>query len=334
MQKKEIYSELLAKKLSGNATTKDLEQLERMDQENPKNALFSKKAEELWQLSKQYQEEPIVVDKVAAWKKIEGAIDSSDAKVVPMRPRRRWLRIAAMLVFVLGTYWLWNNYSSSNNEEIITQQTASQEEKVIDLPDGSKIWLNQNSQISYAANFQKRNIQLNGEAFFEVTRMENSPFTIDAGGTTTRVLGTSFNIRAYAEETNTELSVKTGKVAFKAKKSEAEARILTAGQATLYNKKEAKVAEVETTGLNDLAWQTKKLKFPSIPFSEVEKALERYYKIDIRFENPSILNCRFDGGTFQNAGLEEILDLIQIAMDFSINKENETYIISGEGCEK
>ena len=333
MQKHNTYSELLAKKLSGNATADELRDLENWRKEQVDNEDFARNAEELWQMSDKYSDRPFVTDKKAAWQAIESKLDTQEkGRVVQMRPWRRVLQIAAMSVFVIGAYWLWNNSMNNTAAEFMAIHTYEDENKEIELPDGSKIWLNENSSIRYAADFKNRDVTLNGEAFFEVARMEDSPFEIVAGGATTRVLGTSFNIRAYPEEAEVELTVKTGKVAFSGENKQ-DTKILTAGKAANYAKATKKVIASPILEANALAWQTKELVFLSTPFSQVEKDLERYYGVEIDVINPALSNCRFKGGTLKEAKLSEILELLQITMEWKVSQDGTKYIIDGEGCE-
>jgi len=264
VQKQNTYSELLAKKLSGNATAEELQQLKNWRKEHSENDDFARNVEELWQMSDKYSDRPFVTDKKTAWQTIESKLDTKEkGRIVQMRPWRRVLQIAAMSVFIIGAYWLWNNTATNAADEFVAFQTYENENKEIELPDGSKIWLNENSSIRYAADFQKRDVTLNGEAFFEVARMEDSPFEISSGGATTRVLGTSFNIRAYPDEAQVELTVKTGKVAFSDEKK-TDTKILTAGEAANYEKEAKKVLESPALEANALAWQTKTLAFIAI----------------------------------------------------------------------
>jgi len=303
VQKHNTYSELLAKKLSGNATTDELRQLEDWRKEQVDNDKFATNAEELWQMSEKYSDRPFVTDKKAAWQAIESKLDTKgQGRVVQMQPWRRLLQIAAMSVFLIGAYWLWNNSATPAAEEYIAISTKTDENKE------------------------------KGEAFFDVERMEDSPFEIHSGGATTRVLGTSFNIRAYPEEAQVELTVKTGKVAFSGENKK-ETKILTAGKAANYAKEARKVLESPVLETNALAWQTKKLAFVSTPFSQVEKDLERYYGVEIEVKNPELSNCRFEGGTFKKAELSEILELLQLTMEWKISQDGTKYIIDGEGCE-
>ena len=144
MQKDNTYSELLAKKLSGNATADELRQLEKWRKEQVDNNDFARNAEELWQMSERYSDRPFVTDKKAAWQAIESKLDTQEkGKIAQMRPWRRVLQIAAMSVFVIGAYWLWNNSATPATDEFVAFQTYEDENKEVELPDGSKIWLNE-----------------------------------------------------------------------------------------------------------------------------------------------------------------------------------------------
>ena len=333
MQKHNTYSELLAKKLSGNATADELRDLENWRKEQVENDDFARNAEEIWQMSDKYSDRPFVTDKKAAWKAIESKLDIKEkGQIVQMRAWPRVLQIAAMSVFVIGAYWLWNNSMNNTAADFMAIHSYEDENKEIELPDGTKIWLNENSSIRYAADFKKRDVTLKGEAFFEVARMEDSPFEITSGGATTRVLGTSFNIRAYPEEAQVELTVKTGKVAFSGEAKQ-DTKILIAGEAANYEKEAKRVLESPVLEANALAWQTKSLTFISTPFSQVEKDLERYFGVEIEVKNPALANCRFEGGTLKKAKLSEILELLQVTMDWEVSRDGTKYIIGGEGCE-
>lgn len=333
MQKHNTYSELLAKKLSGNANADEMQLLKNWRKEKVDNDDFAKNAEQLWQISEKYSDRPFVTDKKAAWQAIESKLDvPQKGKIRQMQPWRKVLRIAALFLCLIGAYWLWNNTTTTTMDEFVAFQTYENESKEIELPDGSKIWLNENSSIRYATGFQKRDVTLEGEAFFEVTRMEDSPFEINSGGATTQVLGTSFNIRAYPNEAQVELTVRTGKVAF-SDENKKKTRILTAGKSANYKKSAQKIIENTIIEPNALAWQTKKLTFISTPFSQVEIDLERYYNVEIEVKNPALSNCRFEGGTFEKAKLSEILELLQITMEWKVSRDGAKYIIDGEGCE-
>ena len=128
--------------------------------------------------------------------------------------------------------------------------------RVYILPDKSRVWLNKNSVVSYLPDFgdSVRNVQLQGEAFFEIQPDPERPFVISANGSETRVIGTAFNLRAY-EKDNPVVTVVSGKVAFSNESSVEEKLVLVKGEkATLY-KQEGKLKKEKNDNRHFLDWK-------------------------------------------------------------------------------
>jgi transmembrane sensor len=200
------------------------------------------------------------------------------------------------------------------------------------LSDGSTVWLNQNSSLQYPEAFgeDQRTVILTGEAFFEVAKDATKPFIIKTEFTETKVLGTSFNLRAYPGETETAVSVATGQVSFVNLKG-ADPVILNPGSEGVYDKNAGSLSSMKQE-TNVLAWKTKQLSFDDTPFAKVEVDLERCYGIDIQVENEAIAKCRVNNA-FEGRSLEDVLTVIgaTIGVTFEINENVVT--IKGEGCE-
>lgn len=123
-----------------------------------------------------------------------------------------WTAVAcAVIIISIGSYYSFNQYNLSQ-PKITSTITYKNDIRLISLPDGTRVWLNQNTEIDYPARFSKneRNVTLKGEAFFEVKRDPSRPFIITSGAVKTTVLGTSFNVRAY-NDNDAQVSVRTGK---------------------------------------------------------------------------------------------------------------------------
>ena len=339
-----LYHDLIAKKLSKNATADEQKQLAAWLKERPEHQQIYEETAELWKLSQGYKDTPLVVNTASAWDKLEGQLDAQNPpqsnqppshRVVKMRPWRMVASMAAAVtVLVASWFYFQNTPSNIDAPDLIFATTTANEKQEVKLPDGSRIWLNANSKLSYATAFTDRNVSLEGEAFFEVERDEKRPFTITAGGAKTTVLGTSFNIRAYPEEAETEVTVQTGsvEVAPLAVAKTTQPILLTAGLSGVYKKEKQQIEQRAAPVSNALAWQNKRLEFDYTPMSEVEIALERYFNIDIELSNQALLNCDFDG-TYNDPKLEEILEILQYSLEAEIKKENKIYRLSGEGCD-
>jgi transmembrane sensor len=333
---------LIAGYLSGNLAGAEKERLLAWVEASDENRAYFEEMVAVWSVTAQYEVEEVEWEVDAAWNKVSGAIQPkaspeekapSDEKIIRLSNRRSWLRVAAVLLLaVMAGYWLMN-LPADEQDPVVTILTGEDEERAVALPDGSQIWLNERSELSYREGFHPREVQLKGEAFFDVERIEDRPFVILSGGARTEVLGTSFNIRAYPGETNVEVTVETGTVAFsKAAKAAEEPVILEAGSSALLKKTE-KVIEKKATKINNAAsWHTQTLTFESQRFEELEQSLERYFDIEIQFENDQLLNCVFTG-TFKQPQIEDVLRPLKFIHNLNVRQEGTTYFISGQGCD-
>lgn len=244
-------------------------------------------------------------------------------------------QIAALVIMVLGLSLVAYLDFVKKQAEWVEMATTEQETRQILLPDGSKVWLNRASSLRYGKQFKaaSREVWLKGEAYFEVSHNPGKPFLIHTSGTTTQVLGTSFNIRSYQQESTVKVGVISGKVSFTAQDHENDKQlILQPGHGAVFNKAKKAIEKKEKMNPNLLAWKTHQLKFEDAPLQEVIAALEEYFYIHIKVENAGVLNCRFKG-VFKEAKLGEILEVMQYSMNVSAVQQGDYYILSGNGCQ-
>lgn len=338
------YEELIASYLSGEINRPDKEKLLAWVEETKENRAFFDEMAQLWKLAENF-DVPYEANTEAAWNAVEKKLDAQIvSSLTPEQPTPhpmlkpvwgRITRIAAVgLVAILAAWWIFQKTPEPVTTLQIVQ-TQSGEQKEVLLPDGSRIWLNENTQLSYDANFEVRQVQLEGEAFFDVERMEDSPFEVVSGSTHTLVLGTSFNVRAYPTEEQVEVTVETGKVKFSEHtESDEQAVVLPAGTSGIYKKPSKELVKTETKLDNALSWRTQRLEFEDSPMRKVISDIERYFDVDIRIENESILYCPYTGD-FSKPDLSSILEAISFALnDARFEKQPDgTYILIGEGCE-
>jgi transmembrane sensor len=236
-------------------------------------------------------------------------------------------RVAASLLLIcVAVVWLFvnkdDNYISISSDYTIKQVT---------LPDGSNVTLNQKTTVRYLANFAgSRHFHLdNGEAFFEVVKDPDRPFTVHTGETATRVLGTSFNVNK--SDDLTEVSVFSGKVAFGSTRGDSASITLTKGMAGAFNPLANEVKQLDGFDENRIAWKTHKLEFKDVPLTSVVKTLEDYFHIIIHTPDSALLTCRFRG-VFVEAKLEEIVQVMDYSLNVKLIPDGSTYILSGRGC--
>ena len=334
------YADLTGKRLTGEITPEEQAELSSWLATDGENQSFSDGLEEVWKLSGKAANEAFETDMTKAWAKIDAALDrgsssgqvGSSAKIVPLSKRLgRWSMAAAVLALLAAGVWWMNQNPVEAAPVYVEVLTGEGERKDVTLPDGSTIAMNENTLLSYPENFAERNVNLEGEAFFKVERMEDSPFTITSGDATTTVLGTSFNVRAYPEEADVEVTVKTGKVALALKEKKTAPVILEAGASGVFKKAEVKVEKVELDHANADAWRTMKLEFDDVLMKDVISTLERYFNAEISVENEMIFECTYTS-EFDKPDLNGILYIIGSTIGFEVENNNGKYLLKGEGC--
>lgn len=286
-------------------------------------------------------------------KNIEAAIDQGEANgkesrednIIPISPYSltmkeirqgknkmyiKWMKVAAAIAMLTAiSFVFYDNFRTDEpltTFEVINKENPKGQKSTIYLNDGSKIILNANSSISYRKPFRKdkREITLEGEAFFEVAKDENRPFTVKSGNIATTALGTSFNIKAYPEGQQVKVSLATGKVRIDEVSNNANnnTHLLEPGQELTYSPISG---YTKTPFDNDevLAWVHGVIHFKNADAEAVITKLESWYGVDIDTANESTrtwnITARFD-----NESLENVLQSLSYSekFEYTINEKN------------
>jgi len=218
------------------------------------------------------------------------------------RLRLFYLRIAAMLLLAIATgflvaYLLIDPNRPKTNQVVWFKTHVPRGEKSqLLLPDGSLVWLNSESDISYPSNFMdgNREVQLNGEAYFEVMKFEGKPFTVKTNDYNIRVLGTKFNVMAYNDFNRTETSLVEGKIEIQ--KGE-QIIPVTPGNTFTFSKNQFSIRKINA--IQTARWKDDIFDFDRITFKEMTTRLERWYNVEIEIKNPE-LNGILYSGIFKN----------------------------------
>lgn len=251
----------------------------------------------------------------------------------------RILRVAASLsILVVAGLGLYLSRISPTEIKYTTTTTARGEQKTVNLPDGSVVRLNAESSITFPERFTSsdtRNIQLKGEAFFEVARVEEKPFIIHAGDLVTTVLGTSFNVRAYPEDKTIAVTVATGNVRIEAadhERQETRSQLLVPGEQGLYDKLSANLVKSQVALEKYLAWKDGTILLEGASLEEATDILGRWYDAEFVFKNAGLKACTIDG-KFRNDQLENILENLRflLGIEYRIEPGNKI-IIDGKSC--
>ncbi|MDP1725900.1 MAG: FecR domain-containing protein [Bacteroidota bacterium] len=260
-----------------------------------------------------------------SWQQFYKKLDKNKkTKSVPI-----WFKIAASIIVFGGVLMLLAKLMGGGGE--LLEQTAFNERKQVQLPDGSIVWLNKNTSIRYAQAFsgETRSVQLNGEAFFEVVKNTEKPFVITASHAVTRVLGTSFNLAAYDSVPEVKLTVTSGKVSFTSTLSRKEL-LVSANQSAIINLNGETIKRDEIDS-NEMAWKTKRLVFKDARMKEVILTLQNYFEIGITVENELINNCHFTG-EYLNPSLSMVFTDMAKTLQLSYEQKGRKIKIRGKGC--
>jgi ferric-dicitrate binding protein FerR (iron transport regulator) len=245
-----------------------------------------------------------------------------------------WQKVAAALIIIIGAAWFVLRNGNSSASPYITVINPSGKIQEVLLPDRSKVWLNATTELRYTRAFKKnREVELRGEAYFEVTHDASHPFIISGGGVQTTVLGTTFNIKAYQSDNSTTVSVISGSVQV-ANNSKTLA-VLKPSMQLQYNKQEQKATTTTIDSNSVSAWRHGKLQFEGESLADITKSLERWYGIKIVFTNTEMKNCRYYMGFDNQTPLEELLSTMAelTKMQYTINKNDNSVTLSGKECE-
>ena len=251
------------------------------------------------------------------------------------------LRTAAIIVIALIVSFAAYHYTSISNHEndqlvIIEKVTQKGQKSNIILGDGTLIRLNSDSKLVYPERFNstKREVLLEGEAFFDVVRDKKRPFIIKSGDLSTTVLGTSFNIRAFPHEIS-QITVATGKVQVTSGNSQStlNSQLLVSGEQINYDPSSGQILKNEVDIEQFLAWKDGILNFEEMELHEATKILERWYGVSITFADDAIRHCRIVSGTYRDENLFNVLKSFRYFLEFEFKVVDGKHItIFGDGC--
>ncbi|MCF2708983.1 FecR family protein [Bacteroides pyogenes] len=270
-----------------------------------------------------------VADTEASLRKFKSAIrereeeSKKERKVLSLR-WRRGLSVAAAfltgLVIAGGISW---GLLSGKLSDYVVATTGGQRAQTV-LPDGSKVWLNGATRLTYHHSFwnSKRQVSLSGEAYFEVNHNKRAPFIVHSGRIKTCVLGTKFNVRAREEENRVVTTLLQGSVRIDSPKTEGKGILLKPGQtldmnATTYNSKlieYGKPAEV-------LLWIKGRLTFNRSSLQAITSTMEKVYDVQFVYEDEQLKSEQFTGEFSTDSTPDEILNVLMHTNHFSYRQE-------------
>ena len=264
------------------------------------------------------------------------------AKMCP-RIFHHWRRMAAVLAAgaAVGVFLYGQNHKARTETKAVVEKVTAEEilPSTVYLSDGSIVWLKGESRLEYPERFTGniREVRLTGEAFFDVAKDKSRPFIIYSTHFTTRVLGTTFNIKAYEKDESQEVEVVSGKVIVSVTHPSGkrpQELILKRNQKAIYFKKDNSLVECaggEDSVFNSIAqW---KLVFHEMPLEKIIKVLNAQYDVDISVATESMKNCVITADLADET-LEVSIEVLSKAINAKYTMNGKHIVLSGEGCKE
>lgn len=356
--------QLLAKQMGHSASDKEIAELEELLSAHPEYHYFIEILQSIE--GKKSHEEPIMKESdlvQESWALLKNELERKlpeDTLKQEVKSKKgllkKWMGQAAIWVAAIVTFcgaFFWQREVTDQHTQVasaalkeVSLSYGVPEKRI--LPDSSIVWLNAGSNIRYAENFlqNKREVYLEGEAYFKIKQDAAHPFVVHAGNIVIRVLGTEFNVQAYVEENQIETTLVNGKIQVQIDgRPDKKIVLMPNEKLTVHNevfhlsggkikgRKELsfKVQEVtpmeKIDQLPEVAWMQDKLVFQNESFEDVAKSLERRYDVHIIFRNKQLSNEKLTG-VFENETIGKALKILQMTTPFDYQIKNDTvYII-------
>ncbi len=232
-------------------------------------------------------------------------------------------RVAAILILPLLLYTFFGNpkrnktiYREPVNEIITVTAQPGTVSKVV-LPDGTKVYLNSGSSVTYPHQFEEksRNVYVSGEAYFEVAKSKLVPMVVNTGKSNIKVYGTKFNVHSFAKEISERITLVEGSISYTRIRDKSGEVYLDPGQTVFYNTAKNRLVLQQTDTYPFIAWKDGLMVFRNIRFESVLTELARKYNINIVLKDKTLADIPLDA-TFRDENVNEVLKLLSIIVPF------------------
>ena len=246
-------------------------------------------------------------------------------------------KIAALILLPVIAVSVYLGLHQFGSETEWFQTTAERGHKSkLELPDGTRVWLNSDSRLEYPQNFGKktRTVFLTGEAYFEVNKNSKKPFLVETRQSRVKVLGTSFNISAYPNEPDIETTLFEGKVELTVipdnNKTLPRTLEMRPGESIIFNtiKNQLKYNNFENDEVR--GWTNNQLIFRNDSFEKLVRKIERWYNVEVIYDEASLNNQRLTVELYQGELLNRLLGIIELTMNVECISENDKIYIKAK----
>ena len=321
-----LNEDIIIRYLENRCSEEDFVLINEWMKESDENAGELFRMEEIYQLGKfPFEEENLVV---RAERRLGRRLEQENQKKQEVFKLRSVLRYAAAIVGVMVlaaglAYWFRNKA-----EELVVASAAHGQVREMLLPDGTKVWLNQSSVLKYPRAFEgkERHVYLDGEAYFEVSKNPKKPFRVKANGVTIRVLGTHFNVNAYAADSLVETTLLEGSVSV-SNNANGKQMILKPNETAIYRKSTGILSmHINANAQNEISWREGVLSFNDISMGEIARQLSHHFNVTIQIKSEQLRNYKLNARFKQNETLEEILEMLAPIVGFTYHMPQSNLI--------
>ena len=242
--------------------------------------------------------------------------------------RTELIKIAAVVAITLGGSYFY--YQSSLEKELMAMQTITVpagQRINITLVDGTNVWLNARTSLSYPVKFGKNNRQvvLDGEAYFDVTKDKSKPFIVQTDNYNVEVLGTQFDVNAYSETGEFETTLMSGSVKVASASDSTQKITLKPNNKVFLQDGKLHVTAVDD--YNPYRWKEGLICFKNETFTSIMKDFEKYYGLTIQVKNKNVFKYVYTGKFRQTDGIDYALRVLQRDIRFKYERDDENQII-------
>ncbi len=327
---------LLSKIITGKALPEEKEQFYSLLKKDKKLEAEFFEAQSLWVKSgAKNPQKNIDVDAEFKqfWHKANASSKQKKVQIFRIIIRYAAIVIITLGIGIVGSYQiiLKPGFEIAQNDGVHKYSALKGSIAKVELEDGTLIWLNSNSELTYHENKDDntRNAILKGEAYFKIMHMEDKPFVIDMGKIKVRDLGTAFNIKAYPEDKFIETTLVEGDAEILDSKDNA-LTALTPGTSAFYDIENNHIVLAEVNPSLLTAWKDGKFVFRDKPLEEICSELQKWYDIDFEFRNPKIKEYKYTGSIKRSTSAKYVMKMLKVTTNINyeiIEKEIENDVI-------
>ena len=326
-----LNEDIIIRYLENRCSEEDFVLINEWMKESDENAGELFRMEEIYQLGKFPFEEENLVAK--AERRLGRRLEQENQKRQEVFKLKSVLRYAAAIVGVIVlaaglAYWFRNKA-----EELVVASAAHGQVREMLLPDGTKVWLNQSSVLKYPRAFEgkERHVYLDGEAYFEVARNHEKPFTVKSQAMDVRVLGTSFNIKCRPDNSFAETTLVEGEVEVKDKSDKGRITLLP-GQKAVLNRVTGRMQVKQVDPKMEIVWHNDLIPFEKSSIFQIAAALERFYGVKIILSPDVDSTNTYSGVLKKKDNIESVLNSLRNSIPFNYKKvdDNNIFITCGE----